>query len=362
MKMTLKKIGLFILLLLIGSNICLAEDKYEIRYRWYKDEIEGEYLLEDTSNKYQYKDNNKYIYSDYMSDFKLLDNDIDLNDNTREYELKTIYNYKKPLKIDYVNLGNFSDSIDIEKVNIYYKDTLLDYYVPIFYGTDWDGTRGNFNEFSYISFGLGRKYNCEDISVEIITKPTDKVINYEIRYDIGFNDNSDRNVIKYMASSQESKYAPSNNWNILMYEDKIYESSAEELKGKLYVIENVRIYYRYHNKLVYYYNINRKYYDDNYYTNIDGYLPDYNDYKIYNTSKESDSNEIKMIENNTTNITNNRKNFSKYASSISNTSTVNNLIKDGNTNKYLIVATIIISLTIIGIGLISISCKNCRTN
>ena len=55
--MTLKKIILFILLLLMGSNICLAEDKYEIRYRWYKEEIEGEYLLEDTSDKYQYKDN-----------------------------------------------------------------------------------------------------------------------------------------------------------------------------------------------------------------------------------------------------------------------------------------------------------------
>lgn len=107
--MTLKKIILFILLLLMGSNICLAEDKYEIRYRWYKEEIEGEYLLEDTSDKYQYKDNNRYIYSDYISDFKLLDNNIDLNDNTREYEyihikvkkiIKVLYNlYRSTFKI-----------------------------------------------------------------------------------------------------------------------------------------------------------------------------------------------------------------------------------------------------------------------
>ena len=55
--MTLKKIILFILLLLMGSNICLAEDKYEIRYRWYKEEIDGDYLLDGDVNKYQYKDN-----------------------------------------------------------------------------------------------------------------------------------------------------------------------------------------------------------------------------------------------------------------------------------------------------------------
>ena len=360
--MTLKKIILFILLLLMGSNICLAEDKYEIRYRWYKEEIEGEYLLEDTSNKYQYKDNNKYIYSDYISDFKLLDSDIDLNDNTREYELKTIYNYKKPLKINYVNLGSFSDSIYIEKVNIYYKDTLLKYITTNYFFVDWNGVSGNFDAYGYLSLGLGNKYNYEDISVEIITKPTDKVINYEIRYAIGFNDNSDENVIKYMASNQESKYVPNNNWDILRCEDKVYEGSDAELKGKLYVIENAKTYYRYRNKLIYYYNVNRKYYDDNYYTNIDGYLPDYSDYKIYNTSDEVANNEVKVIENNTTNITNNRKTFSRDTSSISNTSMVNNLVKDSNTNKYLIVASIIISLTIIGIGLISISCKNCRTN
>ena len=360
--MTLKKIILFILLLLMGSNICLAEDKYEIRYRWYKEEVEGEYLLEDTLNKYQYKDNNKYIYSDYISDFKLLDNDIDLNDNTREYELKTIYNYKKPKKINYINFKNFTTPMDVERINIYYKDTLLNYNTVNYYCANWNGTSGNFNAEAYLSLGLDNRYDPEDISVEIITKSTDDVANFEIRYAIGFNDNSDENVIKYMASNQESKYVPNNNWNILRCEDKVYEGSDAELKGKLYVIENAKTYYRYRNKLIYYYNVNRKYYDDNYYTNIDGYLPDYNDYKIYSTSTEVDNSEVKVIENNTINTTNIKKTFSRDASSISNTSTVNNLIKDSNTNKFLIVASIIISLTIIGIGLISISCKNCRTN
>ena len=133
------------------------------------------------------------------------------------------------------------------------------------------------------------------------------------------------------------------------------------MADELYGIDRMNVYYRYRNKLVYYYNITRKYYDDNYYANIDGYLPDYNDYKVY-SNDESDNDEVKVVENNATNITNIRKTFNKDTSSISNTSTVNNLIKDSNTNKYLILASIIISLTIIGIGLISISCKNCRTN
>ena len=33
--------------------------------------------------------------------------------------------------------------------------------------------------------------------------------------------------------------------------------------------------------MTYYYNINKVYYDDNYYTNIDGYIKDINDYKVY---------------------------------------------------------------------------------
>ena len=360
--MILKKIILFILLLLMGSNICLAEDKYEIRYRWYKEEIEGEYLLEDTSNKYQYKDNNKYVYSDYISDFKLLDNDIDLNDKTKEYEFKTTYYYKKPMKINYVNFKNFTTPMDVERINIYYKDTLLNYNTVNYYYANWDGMSGNFDAEAYLSLSLNNKYDPEDISVEIITKSTDDVANFEIRYSFGFNDDISNDVIKYIANNQKNKYVPNNDWDILKYEDKIYEGSEEELEGKIYVIDNTKIYYRCRSKLIYYYNINRKYYNDNYYTNIDGYFPDYNDYKIYSTSDESDNSEVKVIDNNTTNTTNIRKTFSRDTSNISNTSTVNNLVKDSNTNKYLIVATIIISLTIIGIGLISISCKNCRTN
>ena len=360
--MTLKKIILFILLLLMGSNICLAEDKYEIRYRWYKEEIEGEYLLEDTLNKYQYKDNNKYIYGDYIEDFKLLDNDIDLNDKAKEYEFKTTYYYKKPLKVNYINFKNYATPMNVERINIYYKDTLLNYSATNYYFVDWNGTGGNFAAKAYLSLSLDNKYDPEDISVEIITKSTDDVANFEIRYSFGFNDNIENNVIKYIASNQESRYIPNNDWDILKFDNKIYEGSEEDLKGKLYVIDDTKIYYRYRNKLIYYYNINREYYDDNYYINVDGYLPDYNDYKVYNTSDEVANNEVKVIENNTTNTTNNRKTFSKDTSSINNTNTVNNLIKDSNTNKYLIVASIIISLSIIGIGLISISCKNCRTN
>lgn len=359
--MTLKKIILFILLLLMGSNICLAEDKYEIRYRWYKEEIDGEYLLDDDLNKYQYKDNNKYIYSDYIGDFKLLDNSVDINDKNREYDFKTIYYYKKPVKIYYVNLGNFSDLIDIERVNIYYKDTLINYSTANLRRTDWDDTRGSFNQNSFISFSLDKHYEPKDISIEVITSPTDGVVNFEIRYALGCNDVSDENVIKYVVSNQKSKYVPSNDWDILKYDNSTYESSEREITDELYGIDRINVYYRYRNKLVYYYNITRKYYDDNYYANIDGYLPDYNDYKIYGNG-ELDNNEVKVIDNNTTNTTNISKIFSRDTSSISNTSTVNNLIKDSNTNKYLIVASIIISLTIIGIGLISISCKNCRTN
>lgn len=360
--MTLKRILLFIILLLMGSNVCLAEDKYEIRYRWYKEEIVGDYLLEDTLNKYQYKDNNKYIYSDYIDDFKLLDNTVDLNDETREYDFKTIYYYKKPMEINCVNLGNFSDLIDIEEVNIYYKD------IPISYGTanlrraDWDDTRGSFNQNSFISFCLDKYYEPKDISVEIITSPTDSTVNFEIRYAIGFNDVSDENVIKHTVSNKESKYIPSNDWEILRYNNKIYESDRREISDELYGIDKMNVYYRYRNKLIYYYNVNRRYYDDNYYANMDGYLPDYNDYKVYSNSNESNNNEVKIIDNTTVNTTNIRKNFSKDMSSINSINTVNNLIRDNNTNKYLIVSSIIISLTIIGIGLIGISCKKCRTN
>ena len=362
--MTLKRILLFIILLLMESNVCLAEDKYELRYRWYKEEIVGEYLLEDTLNKYQYSDKNKYIYSDYTDDFKLLDNKIDLNDSSREYELMTKYYYKKPLKINYISLGNFTGSIDIDKVIIYYKNTLIGYASSNYYGTDWDGMKGNFDTFSFISFWLGEKYDAKDISVEIITKSIDNLVNYELRYAISSNDINDAIVIEYKASNKESKYIPDNTWDILKLDDKIYESNVKDLDNEIYVMHSMKVYYRYRNKLIYYYNINRKYYDDNYYVNMDGYLPDYNDYKVYSDSGEIDDNEVRVINNNTINNTDVKKTISSTTSSISisSISTINNLTRDSNTYKYLIVSSIIISLTIIGIGLISISCKNCRTN
>ena len=360
--MTLKRILFLIIVLIVGSDVCLAEDKYEIRYRWYKEEIQGEYLIEDTSNNYQYSDINKYIYSDYIVDFKELDNAIDLSDSTREYELMTKYYYKKPLKINYINLGNFTGYIDIDKINIYYKNMLLNYKAVNYYGTDWNGTRGSFDMYSFISFELEKKYDPKDISVEIITKSTDSLIKYELRYTIGFNDTNDANVIRYTANSKESKYIPNNTWDILRLDDKIYEGIDKELVNELYIIYNTKVYYRYRNKLIYYYNIKKKYYDDNYYANVDGYLPDYNDYIIYSDSDEIDDNEVRVINNNAINNTDVKKTISRTTSSINDISTVNNLAINDDINKYLIVAAIIISLTIIGIGLIYISCKNCRTN
>ncbi len=361
--MTLKKIIFLILLLLIESNICLAEEEYEIKYKWYKEEIEGDYFMKGMAPSiYEYCDKNNFIYSDYISDFKLLDGSVNLNDTTKEYELKTIYSYKIPLKINYINLGGFTGVLDIEKVNIYYKDILLSYNTANYYGTDWDGFKGNFGEYSFISFSLGNYYDSKDIYVEIITKPTKEIINYELRYAIGFNDNYDENVIKYKVSNQNIKYIPNNDWDILRLDNKIYEGSEEDLKDNLYIIENIMVYYRYRNKLLYYYKINKIYYDDNYYSNLDGYLPDYNNYKIYNNCDDVDNNKVITIENNTENTTDITKTYSKDISSISNTSTVNNLIRTSDTNKYLIVASIIISLTIMGIGLINIGCKNCRTN
>ena len=357
--MTLKRILFLIIVLIVGSDVCLAEDKYEIRYRWYKEEIQGEYLIEDTSNNYQYSDINKYIYSDYIVDFKELDNAIDLSDSTREYELMTKYYYKKPLKINYINLGNFTGYIDIDKINIYYKNMLLNYKAVNYYGIDWDGTRGSFDTYSFISFELEKKYDPKDISVEVITKSTDSLIYYELRYAISSNDINDANVIRYTANNKESKYIPNNTWDILRLDDKIYEGIDKELVNELYIIYNTKVYYRYRNKLIYYYNIKKKYYDDNYYANVDGYLPDYNDYIIYTKSDGLNDTDIKMINNTNNNKT---KTISRTTSSINDISTVNNLAINDDINKYLIVAAIIISLTIIGIGLIYISCKNCRTN
>lgn len=360
--MTLKKIILIGLLLLIKSNICFAEEKYEIRYKWYKEEIVGDYFIEGTPNKYQYCDNNKYIYSDYIDDFKLLDNTVDLSDKNKDYELKTIYYYKKPVKIKFINLGYFSDSLDIKKINIYYKDTLLNYNTINTYGTDWDGIMGNFNTYSFLSLSLDKMYDPQDINVEIITSPTNGTVNYQIRYAIGFNDVSDANVMKYLASSNETKYKPSNSWDILKFENKIYEASREEFNDNIGAIESMKVYYRYRNRLIYYYNINREYYDDNYHASIDGYIPDYNDYKVYTKGDKLEDDKVKMIDNTITNTSNIRETFSTDTSNIRNTNTVNNLSINSDVNKYLVVASAIISLTIIGVGLISISCKKCRVN
>ena len=369
--MSLKKLLLFTLLLFIGGDICLAKELeeldgvYEIRYKWYKEEIEGDYYIEGQAPKgYQYYDKDNYIYTDYLTDFKLLDSSVNLEDTTRDYELYTKYYYKKPLTINYINLGNFTDFLYIKKINIYYQDALLDYSISNSYGTDWDGTSGSFDNYSFISFGLDRRYNPQDITIEIITEQSKNIINYEVRYAIGCNDTYDVDVIKYVGNNQISKYKPNNDWNITRYENTIYEGDKEILESELYLIENIKTYYRYRNKLLYYYNINKKYYGNNYYAYVEGYLPDYNDYQIYyisdNRQEVIDNDKVinVILENKNNDI---KEVISNSTSSLTNTSTITKEYYPSN-NKYLVIASTIISLAIVGIGLINISCKKCRTN
>lgn len=226
----------------------------ELRYRWYKEVITGDYYpLKDITQEDKI-DLNKIKYGNY-SDWK--EEYCSLSEKYYEISSKKIYIYKKLQDTKNVVIENINNNTDIK---IYYQDEPINYEII---STDE-------NE---IKLDLKRNY-LTDLLIFFI----DNDDNYKITL---YTDQTFLDKVASKEIQNEKIVSPDKNWidqktiyATLYTEKEIKESNITKKIG-------TRDECRYREKYIYKYQIQREYYDDNYYLNIEGYIKDINDYKIF---------------------------------------------------------------------------------
>lgn len=271
----MKKIIFVLFLVLNISKVYANEtinitDDVEVKYKWYKEEIidelyhkKGEDLegyLEDTKKiksglyytvwdgKYcTYSEDDYYIERDIMYEYNNVENSMYIKLEKIDYqEIKKIQIFYKNKELEYNIIQNNNEQIII-KLNKYYETNYLWFYID---------TEKEYD----ITLAYGKDFNRKTISKHI---KNEKLLV------------PDKSWI-----NEETKYVTTRNG--------IYIENDDFLK--LFTSINLC---RVKEKLTYRYKINKVYYDDNYHSYIEGYLPDYNDYIIeYNSELPTDIVEI----------------------------------------------------------------------
>ena len=377
----MKKIILFIVTFILFVNVTNAEEysewqqqldfsiKYknietETRYRFYKEEIEGEYLIKDTLDKYNYENKNKYIYSD----FSLWQESCEV-DNAN-IENKVVYPYKKLIvDTNYIHIYEFANNISFKDIKVFSNGKEIPYTYEVCDNCVSDYTKITKDE--QIILKLDGSYPTKSLSFYIEANDGYPNIIYKIMttYDI---DGSKIGIAKVINSNLKD-FVPDSRWYSLATESDIMYSDILVEEDDNTVIYPSKNMCRYQQKMTYHYNINKVYYDDNYYTNIDGYIKDINDYKIYyrylietdkNTNNDNninkiDNNEIKQYQKNeeepnkieedkninkNSNVKNNTNNNTNKEVPIVNTMSINKQIP---IIKYIILVVIVLTLIFI---------------
>jgi len=265
-------------------------DEYEkeIRYRYYKEERIGTYYTVgvDSSNLYKYEDSNDIHYASFNN----WQNTCDVDSNVYDIERAYVYPYKTIQNVRFIRLTNFSSDTKIENLKIYIDNEEIDYEIRLCSNCTLD----NLTNDSIVIIDTLNYYEVQTISIDISLKALN-TINYQITFSMQasartysaiFNANS--NITTYKASS--------NNVSGATYTSS-YLYSTEVINEDFYnIVYSGQYMCRYRDIMTYRYNINKVYYDDNYYSESpsEGLVKDNEDYKTYyrylviedNTDKE----------------------------------------------------------------------------
>lgn len=174
-----------------------------------------------------------------------------------QIEEKTNNIYTKVENVRYILLENFKYN---ENIKIYHENKEVEY--EIISKTE--------NE---LKIDMNRSYLVE--SLLFIIDTNDK---YKISF---YNDKDFKNEIIYKEIDNERIFSANKEW---ITDKTVFVRLTSETNypiSDLTKITSIMRYCRYREIYVYKYEIEREYYDENYYSNVDGYIKDTNDYKIY---------------------------------------------------------------------------------
>jgi len=303
--------------LLEGENI-----ETEYRYRFYREVENGKYIRIGDISNYQYEEKENIKYTNYS----LYQNNCPSGEGY-ETEYATKYVYKKLLPVQYIKINNMSNyDLDISNIKITNEDDLVKY--------DYYTCNKCSNYLKTINPGgslilkieIPVNLNKLNLSLEFIDTEIERY--YELVYaskssysaaDLIALIIGNTNIVNYLYDESFNLY---NNYTST-YTD--YDIEVDELT-KVISKQNVC---KYREIMTYHYNIDREYYDDNYYKDIselieltdeerEEYQKDLEDFKIFYRYIEEDN--ISDNINNTDNVEDNI---------INNTEEVIKLVKTG---------------------------------
>lgn len=246
---------------LINSNYQFEEVK---KYKFYKEEKVGEYLLKGYNPQYTHIDYNNIKYGEYGS---YLDQ---CTDDSKDILNTYLYPYQNLKEIKYVKVYNNSRKININSIKILNQDKEVTYQ-----NLQINGYFNNYlNTGGYILIKLNSPVPYANFNIIISSTDYSKIISYKLYYTLE-NYLLDLTTITNSNNNQISlNNIPKEHYDNVSYSEKPVEKTSQNLIYKKVFKCRMRNVYYYH------YNIEKKYLTG-YYENIKGYIKDEENYKIY---------------------------------------------------------------------------------
>lgn len=215
---------------------------------------EGDYYSQTEKLPNYITDYNDYKYGEYSLWNK---ENCNLSDEFYTKERQMFRSYNRIAKIKSVELVNFTYN---DNLKIYYKDKIIGYDIVS-------------NEDNILKINLKSGYPCDYLLFYV-----ENAENYTINLYVNnrFETPMLSKKMKKEKLSMPDKTWITENTKYIKYEGNVYYEITD-----LTTLANEYEICRYREKYFYKYQIKKEYYDNNYYTNVDGYIKDKNDYKIF---------------------------------------------------------------------------------
>lgn len=263
----------------------IEDDNVEVqyRYRFYKDKKMGKYIRMDLDSDYEFTDSNdirRGIYSSYQTDC--------VPKYYQEIDYATKYYYKEILPVKYIKIINTSnEDLKIDSVFIYNLNNKLNNKIVGYKNANIDNMV--IKNGGYIVYWMAMDVSLKQFGVEV------NVINDNVNYDLVFSNDEtfsdDKIVAKVNGSSFRNTYRYDNSFNLSNNYSDVYFTFNPISYDFVKLVDVVDVC-RLRDIYTYRYNIEKEYYDDNYYASIDDilglsykdkslYKKDLEDYKIF---------------------------------------------------------------------------------
>ena len=262
----MKKV-LFITLLLFSIQNVFADElditnDIEVRYKWYKEEIIETYHKKGETLKGYIEDPKRVTYTED------LEWSPEFCKDTIARQQRIVRYYRVLESVRFIVLDNFKYN---NNVTILYKGDRYPYEIM-------------YQDEDKIKFKLKNKAEPNNLIF---------IIDSDTPYNITLT--SDHTQLLYKQVKNEKVLTPDSSWMLLNESYQEITRSNSEETGGFVTLMKISVQCGRPEVKTYRYKINKTYYDDEYHSFVEGYLPDYSDYKIYYKGNEIIKEQIKYI-------------------------------------------------------------------